>query len=170
MLSLTPSVRDRVPEECPQEIADLIASCTGDAAERPDAQECAHVIAEFVPNALGRRSTSRSLPGRSPRPLLRGSGRTVSGGSTESGAANSAADRSARGGIPRAASTPDMDLHREHRDKSCPAEAAQEAQVTAASPANLEGGARLQEPATFQSTTAHEAASAKRYQQLCGQD
>lgn len=163
LLPLMPSMCDRVPEECPQEIADLIASCTGDAAERPDAQECAHFIAQFVPSAATRRSTSHSLSGHSSRPLLKASGRAASGENTKSGAANSAAGGSVRGGTPPAAATPEAELHREDTDKSCSAEAAPEAQVVRDSTANLEGGARQREATTVQATlTAQEAAGANR--------
>lgn len=150
---LTPNVHDRVPEECPQEIADLIASCTADAAERPDAQECAHIIAQFVPNADARRSSSRSLSGQSPRPLLKASGRAASGDSTESGAANSAAGGSAPGGAPPAAAAPGTEQRQERTDETCSAEAAQEAQVTPGSPVPG-GGTQLGEAATPQASTA----------------
>ena len=143
-----------VPEECPQEIADLIASCTADAAERPDAQECAHIIAQYVPNADARRSASRSLSGQSPRALLNTSGRAASGASAESGAANSAAGGSVHGGTPPAAAAAGAGQRQEHTDKKSSAKAAQEAQVTPGSPSIPEGGTGLREPATLQATKA----------------
>lgn len=37
-------VRCRVPEEAPQEIADLVLQCTGQPEQRPSAAECADII------------------------------------------------------------------------------------------------------------------------------
>ena len=37
-----------MPEEAPQDIADLVGRCTGDVEERPDAGECAEIIAPYV--------------------------------------------------------------------------------------------------------------------------
>ena len=48
-------------------VADLIERCTGDAPQRPDAQECAETLALFVPNLGARRMSSRSLSGSTPR-------------------------------------------------------------------------------------------------------
>ena len=133
------SVPDRVPEECPQEIADLIASCTADAAERPDAEECAHIIAQFVPSADARRSASRSLSGRSPRPLLKASGRAASGDSTESGAATSPAGASGHGGMLPAAAAPGTEQHREHTAGIPSGEVTPDGQIVPGSPATPEG-------------------------------
>lgn len=39
----------RVPEEAPQEIADLVFQCTASEADaRPEAHECAQVIARYL--------------------------------------------------------------------------------------------------------------------------
>ncbi|KAK9917092.1 hypothetical protein WJX75_000820 [Coccomyxa subellipsoidea] len=43
------NLRDiRVPEEAPQEIADLVHRCTGDADGRPEAHECARIIGRHL--------------------------------------------------------------------------------------------------------------------------
>ena len=147
-------MHDRVPEECPQEIADLIASCTADAAERPDAQECAHVIAQFVPGADARRSSSRSLSGSSPRPLLKASGRAASGDSTGSGAATSPAGASGHGGTLLAAAPPGTEQHQEHKDEKNSAKEAQEGKAIPGLPAIPGDGTGLQEPATPQASRA----------------
>ena len=49
----------RVPEEAPQEIADLVLRCTGDADKRPDALECAQIIDLFCPGGSGRRHSPK---------------------------------------------------------------------------------------------------------------
>lgn len=88
----------RVPEEAPQEIADLLQRCTGDAEQRPDAHECAEIIAPFV-RAGSLRQGSRSLsqeapaaPAAAATPPARtgsGSGRTGSNGSAAAPASRS---------------------------------------------------------------------------------
>ncbi|CAL8464777.1 g4312 [Coccomyxa elongata] len=50
----------RVPEEAPQEIADLVLRCTSDADARPDALECAQIINQFCPGGSGRRLSPQS--------------------------------------------------------------------------------------------------------------
>lgn len=66
-----------MPEEAPQEIADLVSRCTGDVEERPDAQECAEIIAPYVRTASLRTNASQPLtPGAAVAPR-----RTSSGGS-----------------------------------------------------------------------------------------
>ena len=62
-------------------VADLIERCLGDAPQRPDAQECAEALAQFVPGIGARRMSSRSLSGSTPRAALQGppSARTASG-------------------------------------------------------------------------------------------
>ena len=93
----------RVPEECPQEIADLIQRCQGDASQRPDAQECAQIIAQFVPSVGVRRLSSRSISGNSPRPVPADGqpGRTASGEAPKSGVSGRAHSRSLSGGSSR---------------------------------------------------------------------
>ena len=60
----------RVPEEAPQEIADLVSRCTGDQEQRPTAQECAELLGSFLPLGTGRKISGRTTSG--------GSGRTPS--------------------------------------------------------------------------------------------
>ncbi len=53
----------RVPEECPQEVADLILRCNGPAAERPTAAQCANIMADYLPRTskgMGRALSSRA--------------------------------------------------------------------------------------------------------------
>lgn len=50
----------RVPEEAPQEIADLVLRCTSDADARPDALECAQIINPFCAGGSGRRLSPQS--------------------------------------------------------------------------------------------------------------
>jgi hypothetical protein len=46
-----------VPEECPAEVAALIERCCSpDPAQRPDAAECAAILAQFLPAASGAKS------------------------------------------------------------------------------------------------------------------
>lgn len=54
-----------VPEECPQEIADLIEQCCQPEPHlRPDAAQCAAVISEFLPpgyrTGISRAASSRT--------------------------------------------------------------------------------------------------------------
>jgi hypothetical protein len=56
-----------VPEEAPEEIAELIQRCTGDADQRPDAHECAEIIAPFL-RAVLLRGATRSCSEDSPKP------------------------------------------------------------------------------------------------------
>jgi hypothetical protein len=102
MVAEQDSVR-RVPEECPQEIADLIQRCQGDASQRPDAQECAQIIAQFVPSVGARRLSSRSMAGNSPCPAPTDGqpGRTTSGKAPSSGVLGCAHSRSLSGGSQR---------------------------------------------------------------------
>ncbi|CAL8462229.1 g1760 [Coccomyxa elongata] len=97
------NLRDiRVPEEAPQEIADLVSRCTSEVEERPDAQECVEIIQPFVRAGSLRVSSSQPLtPGavNTPRrfgcgqPLTPGAGgaplRTGSGGSSGDGRTSS---------------------------------------------------------------------------------
>ena len=56
-----------VPEECPQGIADLIRTCHGPVEQRPSAQECAHIIAQFLRSSskeAGRTFSGHTTPGR----------------------------------------------------------------------------------------------------------
>ncbi len=49
-----------MPDEAPQEIADLVHRCTGDAESRPEAQECAKIIGRYTLDgdaSVKRRST-----------------------------------------------------------------------------------------------------------------
>ena len=79
-------------------VADLIERCLGDAPQRPDAQECAETLAQFVPGIGARRMSSRSLSGSTPRAVLQGppSARTASGDATASGEASPLALASSR--------------------------------------------------------------------------
>lgn len=58
----------RVPEEAPQEIADLVSKCTGDQEQRPTAQECAELLGSFLPLGTGRKSgrTASGESGKTP--------------------------------------------------------------------------------------------------------
>ncbi len=55
----------RVPEEAPQEIADLVHKCTGDQELRPTAQECAELLGSFLPLGAGRKTSGRTVSGES---------------------------------------------------------------------------------------------------------
>ena len=96
------SVR-RVPEECPQEIADLIQRCQGDASQRPDAQECAQIIAQFVPSVGAQKLSSRLMAGNSAclAPADGQPGRTASGEAPKWGVSGRAHSRSLSGGSQR---------------------------------------------------------------------
>ena len=80
-------------------VADLIERCLGDAPQRPDAQECAEILAQFVPGIGARRMSSRSLSGSTPRAVLQGlpAARTASG--EVSPLAPASARRSASGSL-----------------------------------------------------------------------
>lgn len=99
-----------MPEEAPQEIADLVSRCTSDVEERPDAHECVEIIQPFVRAGSLRVSSSQPLtPGtvNTPRrfgggqPLTPGAGgaplRTGSGGSGVDRRTKSGVGESARG-------------------------------------------------------------------------
>lgn len=65
--SLTPGHQwCRVPEEAPQEIADLIKRCVGPAEERPSAQECIEIIGPIarldLPATRSRSATALQVP------------------------------------------------------------------------------------------------------------
>ncbi|BDA46092.1 probable leucine-rich repeat receptor-like serine/threonine-protein [Coccomyxa sp. Obi] len=81
------NLRDiRVPEEAPQEIADLVSRCTGDVEERPDAQECVEIIGPFVRAGSLRVTSSQPLtPGTVNTPRRTGSGGSGGGGRTSIG-------------------------------------------------------------------------------------
>ncbi len=54
-----------MPEEAPQEIADLVSRCTGDQEQRPTAQECAELLGSFLPLGTGRKVSGRTVSGES---------------------------------------------------------------------------------------------------------
>lgn len=75
-----------MPEEAPQEIADLVSRCTGDVEERPGAQECVEIIQPFVRAGSLRVSSSQPLtPGTVNSPRRTGFGGIGGGGRTSSG-------------------------------------------------------------------------------------
>ena len=56
-------VHCRVPEEAPQEIADLVLRCTGQAEQRPSAAEAADIIGPFAAAGPGPLGAARSSSG-----------------------------------------------------------------------------------------------------------
>ena len=90
-------------------VADLIDRCTGDASQRPDAQECAETLAQFVPGLSGRRASSRSLSGSTPRAALQGlpPARTASGEVSPLASAKGSATSSLTGEVARPEAIPE---------------------------------------------------------------
>ena len=52
----------RVPEEAPQEVADLVARCISEPERRPTAEQCAEVISSFLPG-VARKTSGRTASG-----------------------------------------------------------------------------------------------------------
>lgn len=52
-----------MPEEAPQEIADLVVRCTGEPELRPTAEQCAELISSFLPMGVARKSSGRTASG-----------------------------------------------------------------------------------------------------------
>ena len=52
----------RVPEEAPQEVADLVARCISEPERRPSAEQCAEVISSFLPG-VARKTSGRTASG-----------------------------------------------------------------------------------------------------------
>jgi hypothetical protein len=80
-----------VPEEAPQEIADLVIRCIGDPEVRPSAQEIAELLASHLPMAGARRASSRAMSSecaRSPKSPAAGQPTLPVGPAPRSGAGN----------------------------------------------------------------------------------
>ena len=108
-------------------IADLMERCLGDALQRPDAQECAETLAQFVPGIGARRMSSRSLSGSTPRAVLQvlPSARTASGEASPLAPASSR--RSASGSLTGEAARPEAIPEGEPQQQQPGAEAEQTA-------------------------------------------
>ena len=78
-------VHCRVPEEAPQEIADLVLRCTGQAEERPSAAEAADIIRLHVISA------AKSGDSSTPRRTSSSAARSGSAGGVEPKRASSGA-------------------------------------------------------------------------------
>ena len=86
----------RVPEEAPQEIADLVVRCTGEPEARPTAEQCAEAIAGFLPmGSVSRKSSGRTASGEV------GQFRRASGSGTQPNSPACPAPRSGGGGPPK---------------------------------------------------------------------
>ncbi|CAK0772056.1 hypothetical protein CVIRNUC_003924 [Coccomyxa viridis] len=91
------NLRDiKVPEEAPQEIADLVLQCTGEPEARPTAEQCAELIGSFLPmSGVSRKSSGRTASGEV------GNFRRASGGSTQPNSPACPAPRSGGGNPPK---------------------------------------------------------------------